>query len=135
VLAAGLGFEIVDWEGGRATVRWVPRPEQSNMLGGVHGGGMFTLGDTAFGIAVNAWGRMCVALSMEIQFLVGPAVGAPLVATAVERARTRRTAAFQIDVTTEGDGALVATLQAMGYRTHRWHFGEDAWPAEWRERY
>ena len=49
-----------------------------------------------------------------------------------ERARTRRTAAYAIDVTSEADGALRATFQAMAFRTGRWHLGEDAWPDEWR---
>jgi acyl-CoA thioesterase len=134
LLAAGIGCEVVDWDAGRATVRWVPRPEQNNMLSGVHGGGIFTLADAAFGIAINAWGRISVALSMEVQFLVASPVGEPLVATAIERARTWRTAAYQIDVTTEASGTLVSMVQAMGFRTSRWHFGEDAWPAGWRER-
>lgn len=55
-----------------------------------------------------------------------------LVATAMERLRTRRTAAYAIDVTSEADGALRATFQAMAFRTGRWHFGEDAWSEEWR---
>ena len=31
-------------------------------------------------------------------------------------------------------GELVASFHALGYRTDRWHFGEDAWPRGWRER-
>jgi hypothetical protein len=50
----------------------------------------------------------------------------------VERSRTRRTAAYAIDVTSEADGTLRATFQAMAFRTGRWHLGEDAWPDEWR---
>lgn len=130
--AAALGVEVVEWEPGRAVVRMVPGAGHANMLGGVHGGAMFSLGDTAFGIAANSWGRVCVALTMEIHYLVAPGGGVPLVATAVERARTRRTTSASIDITAEPTGQLVATMQAMGYRTHRWHLGEEAWPDDWR---
>ena len=49
----------------------------------------------------------------------------PPVAVAVERSRIRRIASYQVQVT-HGD-ELVADV-GLGYRTDRWHFGEDAWP-------
>jgi acyl-CoA thioesterase len=97
----------------------------------VHGGALFSLADAALGVASNSWGRVCVALTIETQFLSAPG-DQVLIATAVERARTRRTAAYAIDVTSEEDGTLRASFQAMAFRTGRWHLGEDAWPEEWR---
>ncbi|MGH9009532.1 MAG: hotdog fold thioesterase [Acidimicrobiia bacterium] len=106
-------------------------PRRRNFVGSVHGGALFSLADAALGVASNSWGRLCVALTVEAQFLSAP-VGDVLVATAVERARTRRTAAYSIDLISEDDGSLRAAFQAMVFRTGRWHLGEDAWPEEWR---
>ena len=73
-----------------------------------------------------------MALTVEIQFLSAPQAGEVLVATAVERSRTRRTAAYAVDVISEADGALRASFQGMVFRTGRWHLGEDSWPEEWK---
>ena len=126
-----LGAELVEWDGGRAVFRLAPEPRHLNFVGSVHGGALFSLADAALGVASNSWGRLCVALTVETQFLSAP-VGEVLVATAVERSRTRRTAAYAIDVISEADGALRATFGAMTFRTSRWHLGEDAWPEEWQ---
>ena len=126
-----LGAKLVEWDGGRATFRLAPEPRHCNFVGSVHGGALFSLADAALGVASNSWGRMCVALTIEAQFLSAP-TDHVLVATAVERSRTRRTAAYAIDVTSEDDGVLRATFQAMAFRTGRWHLGEDAWPDDWR---
>jgi len=126
-----LGAKLVEWDGGRAVFRLAPGPRHLNFVGSVHGGALFSLADAALGVASNSWGRVCVALTIEAQFLSAPAAEV-LIATAVERSRTRRTAAYAIDVTSEDDGALRATFAAMTFRTGRWHLGEDAWPEEWR---
>ena len=126
-----LGAKLVEWDGGRAVFRLAPEPRHRNFVGSVHGGALVSLADSALGVASNSWGRVCVALTIEVQFLSAP-VDDVLVATAVERSRTRRTAAYAIDVTSEHDGALRASFQAMVFRTGRWHLGEDAWPKDWR---
>ena len=126
-----LGAKLVEWDGGQALFRLAPESRHLNFVGSVHGGVLFSLADAALGVASNSWGRICVALSIETQFLSAPA-DEVLIATAVERSRTRRTAAYAIDVISEDDGALRAAFQAMVFRTGRWHLGEDAWPEEWR---
>ena len=126
-----LGAKLVEWDGGRAVFRLTPDARHLNFVGSVHGGTLFSLADAALGVASNSWGRVCVALTVETQFLSAP-VDDVLVATAVERSRTRRTAAYAIDVVSEDDGALRAGFQAMAFRTGRWHLGEDAWSEEWR---
>jgi len=126
-----LGAKLVEWEGGRAVFRLAPDRRHHNFVGSVHGGALFSLADAALGVASNSWGRICVALTIEAQFLSAPA-DEVLIATAVERSRTRRTGAYAIDVVSEADGALRATFQAMAFRTGRWHLGEDAWTEEWR---
>lgn len=127
-----LGAELVDWDGGRAVFRLAPGDRHVNFVGTIHGGVLFSLADAALGVASNSWGRVSMALTVEIQFLSAPAAGDVLVATAVERSRTRRTAAYAVEVTSEADGTLRASFQAMAFRTGRWHLGESAWPDEWR---
>ena len=129
---ADLGAELVDWDGGRATFRLVPEARHCNFVGSIHGGALFSLADAALGVACNSWGRLCVALTIEAQYLSPPTAGQGLVASAVERSRTRRTAAYAIDVVSETDGTLRAAFSAVAFRTGRWHLGEDAWPEEWR---
>lgn len=128
--AAAIGAELVDWGGGHAEVALEAAPRHRNFGGWIHGGAMFSVGDVAFAVASNSWGREAVALAIDVQFLAGPAVGDRLVAKAHERARTRRTGAYLIEVSSEG--RLIASLHAMVARLNRWHLGEDAWPEDWR---
>jgi acyl-CoA thioesterase len=128
----GFGAELVEWGGGCAVYRLALQARHENFVGTVHGGALFSLADAALGVASNSWGRICMALTVEIQFLTAPRVGDVLVARARERSRTRRTAAYAIDVSSEADGTLRASFQAMCFRTGGWHLGEDAWPEDWR---
>jgi acyl-CoA thioesterase len=131
----GFGAELLEWGGGHATFRLRPQSRHTNFVGSVHGGALFSLADAAIGVASNSWGRMSLLLTAEGQFLSAAPVGDALVARATERSRTRRTAAFAIDVVSEADGILRSTVQAMCFRTGRWHLGEDAWPEDWRAKY
>lgn len=128
-----LGAELVGWGDGEATLRWVPYDGHRNFTGGVHGGALFSVADGALAVASNSWGRICVALSVEAQFLAPPPGGKPLLAIARERARARRTGSYLIEVAPEAEpSALVASFQGMVYRTDRWHLGSGAWSETWK---
>lgn len=129
--AAALGVDLVDWGGGWARHRYAARAEHENFAGGLHGGLLFSIADMGHSVASNSWGRIAVALTMEVQFLAAAPRGAALDVEARERARSRRTASYLIDVT-DADGRLVASVQATAFRTGRWHLGEDAWSPGWR---
>lgn len=129
--AAGLGIELEDWGGGWSRVRYTAVDDHHNFGGIAHGGSVFSVGDVAFSIASNSWGRRAVALTVDTHFLAAPEPGTALVAEARERSRTQRTASYQIEVT--GDGRPVASLHAMVYRLDSWFFGSDAWPSSWRD--
>jgi acyl-CoA thioesterase len=128
-----VGAELVEWDGGWAVFRLRGGRDHTNFLGTVHGGALFSLADAALSVACNSWGRVCMALTVEIQFLAASHPGDVLMATATERSRTRRTAAYAVDVISEADRSLRATFSAMAFRTGRWHLGEDAWPEDWRD--
>lgn len=129
--AATLGITLDDWGPGWARVSWTPGEEHANFAGSTHGGALFTLADVAFAVACNSWGPQSVALTVDAHFLAAVPAGTALTATATERSRTRRTGSYHLDVHAGGD--QVASLHAMAYRSSRWHLGEDAWPAAWRE--
>jgi acyl-CoA thioesterase len=131
--AASIGAELTGWGAGWSRVAWTPREEHVNFAGSTHGGALFTLGDAAFAVGCNAWGRASVALSVDVHFLKAVKLGTGLVATCTERTRSRRTGSYGIEVVTAEDPArVVASLHAMAFRTEIWHLGEDAWPDAWR---
>ena len=132
--ARSLGIELDDWGLGWAEVSATPTAVHGNFLGPLHGGFLFSLADVAMAYAGNSWGRMSLALSMEIQYVRAGASGARLRAVARCRSRTRRISAFGIDVT-DHDDRLLATLQGMNYRTDNWHLDDEPWPADWRARF
>ncbi len=132
--ARGLGIELVDWGLGWAEVTAVPTVERTNFLGSLHGGFAFSMADVALSYAGNSWGRMSLAISLEIQYVRAGAPGAALRARATCRSRSRRISSFAIDVLDDAD-RLVATLQGMNYRADGWHLGEDRWPEAWRARF
>lgn len=126
----GMGATLDDWGAGWAQLSWTPDTAHTNFAGSTHGGALFTLGDAAFAVGCNSWGRAAVALSVDVHFLRAVPVGTPLVATCVERSRTRRTGSYAIEVYADEDA--VASFHAMAFRTAIWHLGLDSWPEDWR---
>lgn len=136
-----LGAQVTAWGGGWAEAELTLADHHTNLARIAHGGVTFGLGDVVFALSSNSWGRLAVALAVDIQFLRAAEAGQRLLATSRERHRTRRTAAYLVevrsrpsDLSVEGDeaGELVASLHAMVHRTDRWHLGEDAWSEAWR---
>ena len=130
-LGRTLGFRLVDWAPGRAVVELRPTASIANITGSVHGGVLYTVADSAFEVACNSYGRVCVALDVSAHHATAAPVGQPVVAEAVEVTRSARVASYRITAT-GADGEVRAWYQATAYRTSRWHLGEDRWPATWR---
>jgi phenylacetic acid degradation protein PaaD len=126
-----VGVEVVGWEPGRATTRLVPGADQTNVHGFVHGGALFAMADTAFEVACNSYGRVCVGLDVSVHYAAPAQSGEPLVAEAVEVTRPRRIASYRVEVRGE-DGLVCCTALAVAFRTDRWHLGEQKWPPAWR---
>jgi len=127
-----LGGRLAAWGPGWAEVRLPTKPPHANLVGTVHGAVVTAVADAAFEAACNSWGRIAVAASLSASFTAPAPLGTSLVATATEVSRSRRAASYRIDVV-DGDGVLVAWLQALAHRTSRWHLGEERWPSAWRE--
>ncbi len=108
------GMELVSVEPGRATVRMRLEPCHRNALGGVHGGAIFTLADSAFAAASNSHGPLAVAVNVNISFVKAPSSGF-LIATAREIALNPKLGNYTVEVRDERD-ILIAVFQGLVYR-------------------
>jgi acyl-CoA thioesterase len=112
-----LGLEVVEVGPGRSMVRLHVRPELENIFGTTHGGALFSLIDEAFQLACNSHGVLSVALNVSITYVAAPKPEAFLEARATETYKTRRTASYLCEVRELEEDKLVATAQALAYRT------------------
>ena len=88
----------------------------NNIYARAHGGALFALIDEAFETASQTHGTIAVALNVNVTYIRSPEPGERLLARADEVAATRKTATYDIRVT-DSSGDLVATCQALAYRT------------------
>ena len=112
-----LGLEAVEVSPGRAVVRMQTRSNMENIFGAIHGGALFSLIDEAFQLACNTHGILAVALNVSITYVAAPQQGATLEASAEELHKTNRTASYLCQVKEIESGQLIATAQALAYRT------------------
>jgi acyl-CoA thioesterase len=122
--AQALGIAVEAIEPGAAVCRMLVREDMVQGHATCHGGIVFTLADTAFAYACNAYNRVTVALGAEITFVAPARAGEVLVATARERSRAGRTGVYDVEVT-NGAGRLVALFRGTSYETR----GEVITPA------
>jgi acyl-CoA thioesterase len=112
-----LGMELVELKPGFARVRMTVHPDLANLFGAIHGGAVFSVIDEAFQLASNSHGNLAVALSVSITYVAVPEPEKVLEATAEEIHRTRRTASYLCQVREKDGEKLIATAQALAYRT------------------
>lgn len=111
-----LGIEFIEGGPGRAAIRMEVGDEHLNFMGACHGGAIFALADTAFGLASNYLGIMSVGINAHITYSAPAKKGDVLTATAVELARSKRLATYRIDVA-RADGETVALFTGTVYIT------------------
>jgi phenylacetic acid degradation protein PaaD len=109
-----LGMKCVDGGPGRAAVRMRVKSAHLNFNGTCHGGVVFALADTSFGLASNSHGRVAAGIDAHVTYQTAVQRGDVLTATAAEVSRTRRLAVYRVDVT-RADGVLVATFTGTVY--------------------
>ena len=124
--AAYLGAEIEAIEPGYSRVSLTVSEDMQNFHGMTHGGVLFSLGDIAFAAASNSHGQTAVALNVSISFLKATKAGDQLLAEAREQHLGGRTALYEITVTEQKTGQLVAKSQAMVYRKREYFVAPDA---------
>jgi len=112
-----LGVELLELRPGYCRAALSLTLDMANFHGSPHGGAIFSLADFAFGGACNGYGHPAVALTVTIQFHAVARVGRRLVAEAREARQGQRAGFYQMTVTDEADGTVVATCQAVSLRT------------------
>ncbi|HKI98674.1 MAG TPA: hydroxyphenylacetyl-CoA thioesterase PaaI [bacterium] len=117
-VAVGLGAELASADPERVMLRLRVTEAHLNFYGYCHGGVIFTLADSAFGLACNAHGEVAVALDVHLTFSTAVRVGETLTATATELTRTRRTGTYRIEVRNDA-GALVSHFMGTAHVTGR----------------
>ena len=105
-----LGIKIEIGEVGSATARMEVREDMINGFNVCHGGLLFTLADTAFAFACNAYDRVSVAASASIEFLSPARAGDNLRAVAREEHRGKRNGFYSVRVEND-DGDLIALFR------------------------
>jgi acyl-CoA thioesterase len=115
-----LGAECVQAGPGSAVVRMTVDEQHMNFNGTCHGGVLFSLADTAFGLASNSHGRLAAAIDAHIGFTAAAHVGDVLIATAREVNRSNRVGTYRVDVQRADDG-FVAAFTGTVYITGREH--------------
>jgi len=110
---------LVDGGPGFAVVSMKVADKHMNFLGGGHGGAIFALADTAFGLASNSHDKISIGINANIAYVKGVAEGDQLLAEAREISRGRKTAVYNVDVTC--DKKMIATFTGTVHVTNRDH--------------
>ena len=108
-----LGIEVVEAEEGRVVMAM---DVQDSMLNGhhiLHGGYLFTLGDTCFAFVCESLGRPSVSRQAEITYIAPGAADSRLIATGIERTRFGRNNIVDISIHDQ-DGQHLAELRVYG---------------------
>lgn len=120
----GLGIALDDVGPGSARMSMTVRPDMVNGHGICHGGFIFTLADSTFAFACNAYGDRAVAHHNEITFVRPGRLGETLTATAEERVRAGRSGIYDVRVT-GADGGVVAEMRGHSRLSGGRFFAED----------
>jgi len=103
-LCKTLGITFRSGGPGRAEVAMTVDARHLNFNGGGHGGAIFALADSAFGLASNSHGPVASGIAAHITYQAAVAAGDTLVARASEAQRSRRIGVYRIDVVREEGG-------------------------------
>ncbi len=115
--ALAMGMELKELDDGFSAVEMTYEPaKMDNIYSRAHGGSLFALIDEAFEAVAQADGTVAVALNVNVTYASSPEPGARLRAEARLVNGTKRTASYDIRITEHG-GRLIATCQALAYRT------------------
>ncbi len=114
-LCAALGITLLAGGPGRSEVAMTVEARHLNFNGGCHGGAIFSLADSAFGLASNSHGPLASGIAAHITYQAGVRAGERLVARAIEVSRSRRIAVYRIDVVRpDPDGSETAVSSFTG---------------------
>ncbi|MGA8261733.1 MAG: hotdog fold thioesterase [Arenicellales bacterium] len=95
---ATLGIQLLQAGPQRVVIGMKVMDQHMNFNGTCHGGVLFSLADTAFGLASNAPGLLAAAVHADIAFCAPVRSGAELIAEAVEISRSKRVGTYRVDI-------------------------------------
>jgi len=113
-LCGTLGIGVRSGGPGSAEVAMTVDARHLNFNGGCHGGAIFALADSAFGLASNSHGPVAAGIDAHITFQAPVAAGDTLVARAVEVQRSRRIGVYRIEVVREDPAGETAVSSFTG---------------------
>ena len=113
-----LGITCTEAGPGTATVEMTLGPQHINFNGTCHGGAVFALADTAFGLASNSHGRVAAGIDAHITYQAAAREGERLIATATEVSRSKQLAVYRVDVK-RADGTAISSFTGTVYVTQR----------------
>jgi acyl-CoA thioesterase len=109
--ARALGITVSHVAPGQVTAHMTIGPQMLNGHGSAHGAALFAVADIAFAMACNSHGHPSVGRSCSIEYLAPAFPGEAVTATAVERAFAGRGGIYDVAVTRDSDGRLLAELR------------------------
>lgn len=115
--ALSLGVSLVAGGPGSATVRMTVAKAHLNFLDWAHGGVIFALADTAFGLSSNSHDKVSVGIDAHMAYLSGVREGDVIEARSQEISRTRRKAVYRVDVTRAADNKDIAAFTGTVFIT------------------
>lgn len=113
--AQALGIRIESVGPGQSSLLMDVRQDMLNGHGMCHGGMIFSLADTAFAYACNAYNQTTVASACAIDYVAPARKGETLRAIASERALAGRTGVYDILVQ-DTTGRQIALFRGKSYR-------------------
>jgi len=117
-LCRTLGITLRSGGPGRAEVAMTVDARHLNFNGGGHGGAIFALADSAFGLASNSHGPVASGIVAHITYQAPVGCGDTLVARATEVQRSRRIGVYRIEVVREeagGGESMVSSFTGTVY--------------------
>ncbi len=115
-----LGMALVDAGLGRAAVSMTVREDHLNFNGTCHGGVLFALADSAFGLSSNSHTAVAAGIDAHIAYPAAARLGDTLTASASEVTRSSRLATTRVDVA-GADGKIVAVFTGTVFITEDAH--------------
>jgi len=117
--ARNLGIELIGSQAGSVDLRLQMTHAHMNFLAWSHGGVIFSLADTAFGLASNSREKVSVGIDVHMAYLSGVREGDVIEAYAREISRTRRKAVYRVDVHRPADDTAIATFTGTVFVTEQ----------------
>lgn len=111
----GLGMQVLAVEPGSTRLKMCVTQHMLNGFSTCHGGYIFTLGDSAFGVACNSFNQMAVASSAGIEFLAPAYLNDELIAEANVKSQGRKTGLYDVVITNQNN----KTIALFRGRSHR----------------